>query len=386
MGRLDVGDPVAHRLVDRVLERRRAGRHRAHLGAQGPHPQHVRALALDVLGAHVDHARQVEQRAGGRGRHAMLTGAGLGDHPGLAQAAGQQRLAERVVDLVSAGVGEVFALEVEPQTRDPRGLRPVTGEAGRLEAHGVGQAIGAVQGGRSSGERPEELAQLGPEDRVLAKRVVCLLELLEGGHQGLGDVAAAEVALHPPSPGAIRVEQAGVDRGGPERDVRPVVAGGAGPLDEQGDAERILGRASAGHPRRLDARGDIDRRRRHRSEGGGDVGRREPAGEDDRQLARDRGGDPFRCPRAGATGVRAAGRVEHDPVDAGRQVGAAARDEVGDGRRRGRPAPSAAPAAPSRSAAPRLGPWRSTRCRRAGRRPGPRRRRSPRSGPDRRRR
>ena len=118
---LDVRDPVAHRLVDRVLQRRRAGRHRADLGAERPHPEDVRALALDVLGAHVDDARQVEQGAGGGGRNTVLAGSGLGDHPGLAKPAGQQRLAQRVVDLVRAGVGEVLALEVEAEVGDPGG-------------------------------------------------------------------------------------------------------------------------------------------------------------------------------------------------------------------------------------------------------------------------
>ena len=127
--RLDVGDPVAHRLVDRVLERRRAGRDRADLGAERAHPQHVRALALDVLGAHVDDARQVEQRAGRRGRDAVLAGAGLGDDPGLAEPPRQQRLAERVVDLVGPGVGEVLALEVEPEAGDRGGARARPGRA-----------------------------------------------------------------------------------------------------------------------------------------------------------------------------------------------------------------------------------------------------------------
>ena len=115
VGRLDVRDPVPHRLVDRVLERGRAGGHATDLGAERVHAQDVGPLPLDVLGAHVDHARQVEQRAGRRGRHAVLAGAGLGDDPGLAEPAGQQRLAEGVVDLVGAGVGEVLALEVEAQ-------------------------------------------------------------------------------------------------------------------------------------------------------------------------------------------------------------------------------------------------------------------------------
>jgi hypothetical protein len=43
----------------------------------------------------------------------VLAGAGLGDDARLAHALGEQRLAERVVDLVRAGVVEVLALEVE---------------------------------------------------------------------------------------------------------------------------------------------------------------------------------------------------------------------------------------------------------------------------------
>ena len=41
----------------------------------------------------------------------MLTGAGLGDDARLAHPLGEQRLAERVVDLVRAGMRQVFALE-----------------------------------------------------------------------------------------------------------------------------------------------------------------------------------------------------------------------------------------------------------------------------------
>ena len=132
VGRLDVRHPVAHRLVDRVLERRRAGRDRPDLGAERVHPEHVRLLALDVLGAHVDDARQAEQRARRRGRDAVLAGAGLGDDPGLAEPPRQQRLAERVVDLVRAGVGEVLALQVEAEAARER-RRPGRGGERPLE-------------------------------------------------------------------------------------------------------------------------------------------------------------------------------------------------------------------------------------------------------------
>ncbi len=51
----------------------------------------------------------------------MLAGPGLGDDAGLAHALGQQPLAEGVVDLVGAGVGQVLPLEVDASaTQTPR--------------------------------------------------------------------------------------------------------------------------------------------------------------------------------------------------------------------------------------------------------------------------
>src|SRR5438270_203807 len=69
------------------------------------------SVAAGVLLAHVDGAVQAEQRARGRGGHAVLAGPGLRDHPRLAHPPGQQHLAQHVVDLVRPGVGEILALE-----------------------------------------------------------------------------------------------------------------------------------------------------------------------------------------------------------------------------------------------------------------------------------
>ena len=111
--RLDVRDPVADRLARRLLERLRAELDRAHLGAEQAHPLDVRPLAAHVLGAHVDDALEAEARADGRRRDAVLAGARLGDDPVLAEPAREHRLAERVVELVRAGVQQVLALEVD---------------------------------------------------------------------------------------------------------------------------------------------------------------------------------------------------------------------------------------------------------------------------------
>ena len=209
---------------------------------------------------------------------------------------------------------------------------PSRRQPARLDAHGLGQPIRAVDGRRATGEAFEQPAQLGPEDRVLAEGVVRGFELLEGGHEGLGDVAAAEVALHPPAPGAIRVEQARRHRRRPERRVRTIVTGGPSPLDEERDEIGVLDRAPARLARELDARRDVDPERRDVTEGAGDIGRREAAGQRDRQLAGDGGGQGGRCPLAGPAWMLPAGRVEQQPFRAGRQVRLAAPGEASGGR------------------------------------------------------
>ena len=114
VGRLDVRDPVPDRLARRLLERLRAELDGPHLGTEEAHPLDVRRLPAHVLGAHVDDALESEAGADRRGRDTVLARAGLGDDPALAQPAREDCLAERVVQLVRAGVEEVFALEVEP--------------------------------------------------------------------------------------------------------------------------------------------------------------------------------------------------------------------------------------------------------------------------------
>ncbi len=109
--RLDVGDPVAHGLVDRVLQRPRARGDRHDLCAHELHAHDVEALAARVLLAHVDDALHAQQRGDRRGRDAVLAGTGLGDQAALAHALGEQPLAEDVAELVAAGVREVLALE-----------------------------------------------------------------------------------------------------------------------------------------------------------------------------------------------------------------------------------------------------------------------------------
>ena len=101
------------------------------LGAEQLHAEDVRLLPLDVHRAHVDDALEAEAGADRGGGDAVLAGAGLGDDALLAHAPGQQDLAEHVVDLVRAGVVQVFALEVD------LGAAAMLGEAlGEIERAG----------------------------------------------------------------------------------------------------------------------------------------------------------------------------------------------------------------------------------------------------------
>ncbi len=110
-GVVHVGDPVAHGFVERVFQGLAAALYRHHGGAQQLHAVDVRALAFHVFAAHVHHAFQSVAGANGGCGHTVLAGAGFGNHAGLAHALGEHRLADGVVDLVGAGMVQVFALQ-----------------------------------------------------------------------------------------------------------------------------------------------------------------------------------------------------------------------------------------------------------------------------------
>jgi hypothetical protein len=82
----DVGDPVPHGLVDRILQRLATGIDLTHRRAQELHAQDIRGLTPHVLGAHVHMALEAEQCTRGRARDAVLSGASLGDDTRLAHA------------------------------------------------------------------------------------------------------------------------------------------------------------------------------------------------------------------------------------------------------------------------------------------------------------
>jgi len=227
-------------------------------------------------------------------------------------------------DWPRALLGEILALQVEAQGRGDGAAGCCGGRA--LQDPG-GEAVGAVQRGRAAGEGREELAQLRPKARVVAELGVRRLQLRQGAHERLGDIAAAELALEAPATSPVCFEQARLDGRRAGGEVRAIGAGGAGTLDEERDAERVLARRLAARARGFGPGGDVDAYRWGGSEGTGDVGRIEPPGQDDRDFMRDRGNQPLIGAGAGATRVRAAGGVQEDSLGAGVEVGTRAIDE-----------------------------------------------------------
>ena len=179
--RAHVGHPVAQRLVDRVLQRRAAARRpRARVAPSS----FMRKTFSDwrctsSAPMKTSHCRPSSARHRRR-RDAVLAGAGLGDDAPLAHAPRQQALAERVVDLVRAGVTEVLALQVD--------LRA---------AQALGEARGEVERRLAAGVLAQVVAHLAPEVAVAAQLRVRRLELEQRRHERLGDVAAAELAEVP---------------------------------------------------------------------------------------------------------------------------------------------------------------------------------------------
>ena len=102
---LDVGHPVADGFVNGILERLAAALDREDFRAEQTHPKDVRLLAGNIDRAHVNVTFQPQQRRSGRAGNAVLTRACFGDDAFFAHALRQQRLTERVVDLVRARVG-----------------------------------------------------------------------------------------------------------------------------------------------------------------------------------------------------------------------------------------------------------------------------------------
>ena len=170
----DIGHPVAHGFVDGVLQGARTRVHAAHLGAQQLHAEDVQLLPPHVFRPHVNHALHAKERAHGCGRDPVLAGAGFGDDAMLAHASRQQRLPDAVVDLVRAGVQQVFPLQID------------LGAAKLL-----GEPLGQEQRCRTPREIGQQAVELVAKCLVFARHGIGSLEFLQRRHQGLRNVAPA---------------------------------------------------------------------------------------------------------------------------------------------------------------------------------------------------
>ena len=87
-----VRDPIAHRFVDRFLERGLSGGDRNDFRAEKFHARDVERLALHVDLAHVNDAFAAEARCDRGGGDAMLARAGFGDDALLAHSLARARI------------------------------------------------------------------------------------------------------------------------------------------------------------------------------------------------------------------------------------------------------------------------------------------------------
>src|SRR5262249_48842760 len=134
----------------------------------------VEALAAHVLFAHVDDTLEAEERAYGRSGDAVLSRTGLRDDALLSHAPCEQRLTETVVDLVRAGMQQIFALEPDARSGERRA-----------------QVFGAVERGGTTRVIVQQAGELVLDPSVGTRFEIGVLQLLDRRHQNFGDVLAA---------------------------------------------------------------------------------------------------------------------------------------------------------------------------------------------------
>ncbi len=115
-----VGHPVAQRIVHCIFQGATTGSHGHHFCTKKAHTEHVRGLTLDIMCAHIDHTFQTEFRTN-RGRcNTVLACTCLGNDAGLAHAAGQNDLAQHIVDFMRASMVQFVALHIDFRTTQMR--------------------------------------------------------------------------------------------------------------------------------------------------------------------------------------------------------------------------------------------------------------------------
>ncbi len=127
--------------------------------------------------AHIDHAFQAELGANCRGGHAMLACACFRDDARLAHAAGEDDLAQHVVDLVRAGMVQLVPLEIN--------LGP---------AQMLRQPVSVIKRAGASHIMGPQIMHFSPKTVVGLGVLVLLFQLEDKRHQRLGNEASAIIA------------------------------------------------------------------------------------------------------------------------------------------------------------------------------------------------
>src|SRR4029453_9835475 len=122
---------------------------------------------------------EAEERGRRRACDAVLSRACFGDDPLFSHSHREQRLSERVVDLVCAGVRQIFALQ-----QDPCAAAAVLAEP-----------TGLPERCRAAGVLRQQSGELSREAAVRPRALIFGLERLNGRDQSLGYEAAAKGAV-----------------------------------------------------------------------------------------------------------------------------------------------------------------------------------------------
>ena len=148
--------------VDGFLEGAPTKANRYHFGTEQFHAGDVGGFLGDVDLAHVDFTLHAEIGRRSGERHAMLTGAGFGHQLGFAHVLGEERFGHTVVEFMSAGMVQVFALGVDL----------------RAAAH-VGEVLEVRDRGRAALKMLAHIAQIANELGRFGNLLIGLVDGLE---------------------------------------------------------------------------------------------------------------------------------------------------------------------------------------------------------------
>mmetsp|Transcript_14468 Transcript_14468/g.31799 ORF Transcript_14468/g.31799 Transcript_14468/m.31799 type:complete len:665 (+) Transcript_14468:311-2305(+) len=179
VGGADIGDPVAHGLVDGVFKSPLAGLDGYDLGSQGVHAEDVELLTFAVHRTHVDGAVQSEHGTDGGGGNSMLSRSSFGNDSGFPDALGQEGLSDGIVNFMSTGVCKILTFE-------PNGS----------SARQFGETLGNVERSGPPDEILPQQGNFGHEIWIVFDLIIFLRDFAEGFGKGLRDVLPPELSEH----------------------------------------------------------------------------------------------------------------------------------------------------------------------------------------------